>query len=363
MTLYSFIKKSYLLAVVFLTSAVCADPLTDTLTLPPVPIPEASEGFRINNAILARVNGNAISVLDVIKKMDLAFHRSYPQLIDSKEARLQFYQSGWKTILSDMIHMELILADAVAKELKMTDGEVREEIENRFGPNIMSTLDRVGLTFDEAWKMIKNEMIVQRMKWYFVNSKALQTVTPKLVRQKYEEFCKENPGKETWQYQVLSLRSDEKDKIEEAAQQISQFLNEKSPDSSQPFLGVEAITSSFPECIAQVSSEYTIENHNISDAHRQILQNISINTFSQPLSQTSRGDKKNLTRIFYLKNHLVDKTPSFEEVAAKLQDDLLNQVAFEENQNYLEKLKKLYGHGQDFLEKIPDDFSPFTVIR
>lgn len=335
--------------------------VADPIFTPSMPAPDPSEGFRVNNAILARVNGNTISVLDVIKKMDLAFHQSYPQLIDSKEARFQFYQSGWKTILNEMIHMELILADSVAKELKLTDGEIREEIESRFGPNIMSTLDKIGLTFDEAWKLIKNEMTVQRMKWYFVNSKALQTVTPKLVRQKYLEYCDSNPAKETWQYQVISIRGDDKAKMEEFGKRLYDVLESKLPESSEMFQGLDKIAADFPECTMQLSSEYSMETQNLSVAHREVLSKLTPNSISSPIIQTSRTDNKNLSRIFYLKNHQIDKPPTFDEISSRLENELLNQVAYQESLNYMEKLKKLYGDGRDFQEKLPDDFVPFSM--
>ena len=69
--------------------------------------------------------------------------------------------------MMEMIDGELILADAADKEIKLTDGEVREEIERRFGPSVSVTLDKIGLTQEEAWRLVKNEMIVQRMNWWF----------------------------------------------------------------------------------------------------------------------------------------------------------------------------------------------------
>src|SRR5579872_3060389 len=95
----------------------------------------------MQNTILAKVNGTTISMMDVKKKMDILFHQNYPQLADSNQARFQFYEVSWRHVLMEMIDHELILADAAEKEVKLTDGEVREEMEARFGPNVMLTLD------------------------------------------------------------------------------------------------------------------------------------------------------------------------------------------------------------------------------
>ena len=61
-------------------------------------------------------------------------------------------------MLMEMIDHQLILADATDKEIKISSGEVREEMEFRFGPNIMLTLDNIGLTYDDTWKMSWNSL-------------------------------------------------------------------------------------------------------------------------------------------------------------------------------------------------------------
>ena len=44
----------------------------------------------VHNRILAKVNGKAISVVDIMKKMDILFYREYPQYTSSSQARFQF---------------------------------------------------------------------------------------------------------------------------------------------------------------------------------------------------------------------------------------------------------------------------------
>ena len=104
-----------------------------------------------------------------------------------------------------------MIADAEKLEVKVTDAEVREEILNRFGPNIMPNLDKLGVTYEEAAKMIHEEMIMQRMIWFRVNSKALAKSTRQDVKEAYKQYCDKNPELEEWQYQVLSIRSPDKD--------------------------------------------------------------------------------------------------------------------------------------------------------
>ena len=143
------------------------------------------------NSILCKVNENTISMMDVKKKLDLLFHQSYPNLEDSAQARFQFYETSWRHVLSEMINEELMVSDATEKEIKLTDGEIREEVESRFGPSVMTTLDRIGLTYDEAWKMVRKDLIVRRMSWWFIHAKALQNVTPKDIRASYQNYIKQ----------------------------------------------------------------------------------------------------------------------------------------------------------------------------
>src|SRR3989344_4181227 len=92
---------------------------------PPI-APFSAEGkIAIHNTILAKAQGTTISVLDVKKKLDLLFHKNYPHLAQSNQARCQFYEASWRHVLMEMVDHQLILADAAARDVKVTDGEVR----------------------------------------------------------------------------------------------------------------------------------------------------------------------------------------------------------------------------------------------
>src|SRR5665647_380424 len=75
----------------------------------------------VNNRVLAKVNGKAISVIDVMKKMDVLFFRQFPQYTSSVPARFQYYQANWKNVVKDIVDKELILADAAENTLPVTN--------------------------------------------------------------------------------------------------------------------------------------------------------------------------------------------------------------------------------------------------
>lgn len=308
----------------------------------------------VQNSILAKVNGTTISMMDVKKKMDLLFHRSYPHLSHSSQARYQFYETSWRHVLMEMIDHQLILADAVEKEVKLTDGEIREEMENRFGPNIMLTLDKIGLTYEETWKMIKEELLVQRMSWWFIHSKAMAMVTPQDIRQAYRLYLKENPPYSEWKYRVIVIRGENP---EQAAERAIALLRERntSPESLS-----DALTSIDPT--SQVSNEFIAKDIELSDAHRSVLAQLLPTQYSDPVIQISRSDNKKVARIFYLSENIEHPAPSFEHLSQNLRNQLVQEKAGRESIAYLQKLRNHYGFDSSHLkETVPDDLHPFSL--
>ncbi len=315
----------------------------------------------VNNVILAKVNGHTISVLDVMKRMDMIFHHAYPQYADSKPSKYQFYQMSWEKVLNDMVNTELILADGEDKEIKISEGEVREEVEMRFGPNTMATLDKIGITMEEAMTMVKNDMMVQRMNWFFVHSKALQGVTPNEIRKAYKEFCQKNPPVDQWNYQVITVKADDKETAAKLADKAYHTLQQNQEDPSSLFPTLKDIATLFPSVALQISPEYTVDAKDLAEAHLAALKTLTNSSVSEPIEQKSRFDTKNIFRIFYLKEHHQEDKPEFTGLSVKLRDELLDKYSANQTTTYLEKLRKYYSHGQPLLEKLPDNFQPFIV--
>jgi hypothetical protein len=336
-------KKTFLLLSTTLTLA--AAPFAPNFTNQPK--------IAVQNAILAQVNGKTISMMDVKKKMDMVFHQSYPQLIDSTQSRLQFYEASWRHVLMDLIDNELILADAADKEVKVSDGEIREVMEGRFGPNIMQTLDKLDLTYEEAWKMIKNEMIVQRMNWWFVHSKATSSVTPQDIRQAYRLYLKANPAYTEWTYKVVSLRVDEPN--DALAENAYKLLSEsgKAPDEAT-LKSLEA-----PGVAISISNEFVAKTQDLSEVHKTALEPLAPATYSKPSFQLSRADKKTVYRILYLIGKNDFPAPSFEVLFPQLQGDLMQKAVVQEGQEYIQKLRKRYGFEES--KAIPEDLHPFAL--
>jgi hypothetical protein len=354
-------KLFLLLMTSILSSIVSAEPDPYVSTEPDpysAPAMEEPHELIIYNRILAKVNDKTISVMDVMKKMDLFLQKYYPQFAHSKLARYQFYSSQWREYLTQMIDQELMIADAEKLEIKVTDAEVREELLTRFGPNIMKVLDNIGLTYDETRKMIHDEMLVQKMVWFRVNSKALNKINSSHIKAAYKQFCEKNPELEEWQYQVLSIRSKDKEASAALAAQAFEILQTKQDLTTI----TDQLKTTENSISISLSPEMQADERSISSSHKEVLKTLSENSFSAPISQVSRVDNSVVFRIFYLKKHTKKGIPPFEKMADQLKEQLLQEAASKENSQYISKLRDRLGYDERHMaETVPKDFQPFAI--
>lgn len=306
------------------------------------------------NTIVAKVNGNTISMMDVKKKLDMHFHQHYPHLADSSTARHQFYEKSWRQIMMEMIDNQLILADAEAHQIKTSDADVRQTMEERFGPNTLETLEKIGLTYDEAFKLVKNEIIVQRMSWFFIQAKAFHAVTPLSIKKAYQSYLEEHPPYNELKYRVVTIQSQN---LEVTANLVYNHLiqNKKSP---------ELLESSLKEIdpSIQISSEYTASDLEISETLRNTLHTLLPESYSEPAIQTSRAANKKVARIYYLASLTDHPASTFQELSQTLRDQLLQTAMAKESTTYLNKLRNNFGFDTAYLkETVPDDMHPFSL--
>ena len=90
---------------------------------------EETMRITVNNRVLANVNGKPITVIDVMKRMDLVFLKQFAEYTNSPSARHQFYMANWKRTLNELIDKELILCDAKEMKMEVASGDVRQEME------------------------------------------------------------------------------------------------------------------------------------------------------------------------------------------------------------------------------------------
>ena len=333
----------------------------------PLPPMEQVHEIVVNNRILTKINGKSISVLDVMKQMDVFLSRYYPQYMDSKTARYQFYSTQWRQTLQQMIDHELMVADAQAHDIKISDGDVREKIQSRFGPNVMGSLDRLGLTYEEAREMVHQDMIVEKIEGFRVISKTLQKVTSQEIKASYEKYLQENPPKEEWKYQFLTIRNPEPTAEESEPEKNGRnlalsLMNFKEKAQKSLAIAADLCKAELPENMPAtftVSQEFSVEDKALSQSHRDALLQLQPGEWSGPISQLSR-DGTTVLRIFHLKDHTTSQAPPFTAIANDLKQKLLGDTFEIEKRAYVAKLHQRFNFDEGSLD-IPLNFEPFTA--
>ncbi len=319
----------------------------------------AAPAISVQNRILAKVNGKPLTVVDVTKKMDLVFFREFAAYADSTEARMQFYQTNWRSFLEEMIDEQLILASAKELKVEATEGEIREEIEAIFGPDVIVNIDKANLTYTEVLEMVKNDMTVRRMVGSMVQAKASTAITPALTREAYEKYCKEHPQEKTWNYQVLSLRS--KNTLESlTASQMAEELLQQS-DITLEKLKSE-LTSRFPGITISLSDKLTRTPRTVSKSHLGTLQTLQEKQFSKPIDQSSASE--GVYRIFHLDQCLPEQKIAFADIEGKLKTELLNDLMAEQSKAWRARLRERFGIDREYLDQmVPTGFQPFSLSK
>lgn len=317
----------------------------------------------VNNRILARVNGKPISTFDLVKKMDLTFYRQYPQYAHSNDARYQYYQMSWRLVLEEMIDKELVLADAQESKIEVSSGDVRQEMETALGPNIIDNLDKAGLSFDEASKMMQDELIMRRMLGGRVHAKALRTATPLKVRNAYETFIADpvNARLTQWQYRIITIKERTLERTENAAKAAYQLLMDGvSIDQLADKLKEQRILGRKGKLT--VSNVVKNNDQELSKAYKDALSPLDAGMYSQPFVHKSRESNVPLYRILFVEEKIPGGNPSFKELEATLKDQLIDQALDQETDLYLQKLREHYHIRQADLDAfLPADYQPFIL--
>lgn len=315
----------------------------------------------VNNRILATVNGKAISVIDVMKKMDMQFYKQYPQYIASAPARFQYYQAQWQGTLQEMIDKELVLADSEELKLPISHGDIRQEMENLFGPNIILSLDKVGLTYNEAWTMVEEDMRLQRMIYLRANAKAVRTVNPQAIRAAYEEFAKSSTEPESWEYSSITIRHPDPVIGAEVANFVYQQLQAKDSSLEQLQNAVNEVVS-FKEAKLSASEKLKQNEKELNPDNKIVLNQLNPNQYSLPIAQQSRREKATLYRIFKLFSYHPAGAPPFNEVEGRIRNLLISKASNIETDAYLKRLRAHYHVDEKHIKQMrSDDFAPFVL--
>lgn len=312
----------------------------------------------IEHTVLATVNGKAITSFEVMKKMEEIFQAEFPEYADMDAMRAEFYRYNWKHILKELVEKELVLADAKEKKLPVSDGDIRQELEMAFGPNIYEQLDSKGLSFEEAWDYLRNEIMVRRMLQYRVNSKAVQKVTPKGMIALYQEYVEKNPPKDKLTYQVFSIRCKSKEDVK-ALEKIAKKVKWKDIKSMRDLYDTFLLeTAALEEVNLNLSDPMETEASKLSKDYKEELDKITPGQIGNYVFQKSRTSNVDVFRVFALQKRETQTPPPFHELQKKLEDFLIQKEVTAENKVYIEKLRQQFP-----IKQVAESESPFSNLK
>ncbi len=327
---------------------------------------ESVKQINYHNRPLIKINSKTISLVDVLKRMDYQILRQAPNILEDAEARYHYYSQNWRAAFNDLIEQELILIDSEPLKIAISESDIRSELENSFGINLILKLDKIGITLEEAKKMAEKDIIVRQMLWFKAYSKAFQVITPELIKTAYADNLKKEllNQKEEWCYQILTVKSKDLEKGEKIAEQAYSLL--RRPDSilaNIPEILKSTLSNISTDIDIAVSKEMVVDSQSISATHHEVLSQLTENQYSRPICQQLRNSKESVHRIFYLKKHSKQQPQTFDQLAPVIKEKLLQFAADKEKKQYVDSLKLKFSISEhEISEVIPKDYEPFALI-
>jgi len=313
----------------------------------------SSKAISIENRVLATVRGQVITVVDVMKKLDMLFYQQFPQYRGSTEAKFEFYKSNWRKVFEDLVNRQLVLAWAEERQLQVSNGELREELEQMFGPNVMMNLYEAGLSVYEVQEMMRADILMRRIIGFCVRMPVMAAITPEVVQAEYERQCFEAKKRTIWTWKSVTIRSKESDCPKQVAEQIAEQLVELSPDQIQ-----------LPEEVEILSSQtFHSKNGELSTSLQELFQALPEGRYSEPVEFVGRSSPTKSWRCYLVEKKEHETLPPFSELEEVLREHLAAPEMEEKSFEFFANLRKQY-HVQQFLssDKLVA-FEPFVLQK
>lgn len=323
---------------------------------------EPRKRITVNNRVLATVNGHAISVVDVKKKMDMLLYQHYPQYLEIPDARYEFYNAHWREVLNDLIDRELMVADSEEKGFPISSGDIREELEEIFGPDVMLNLDNAGLTLDEAWQMVKADITIRRMLYYQVRMRVTPQITPNDIQKAYEERAKTISAQKECTWRCLTLKSNDTNASSAYAAKIQELLSDGQVtfDTLQDELEKRGIID--PQVQMLISQPFCQKQGELSPSLQELLLTMQAGMYSKPQLQSSRSDPNPVVRIYYVQDIKAEVIPTLQEMDAVLREEITQELSAKKTAVYLDDLRRHFHLSKEQIEKeLPVNFQPFVL--
>jgi hypothetical protein len=301
-----------------------------------------------DNRVLATVRDQIITVYDVVKKLDMLFYQNYPEHKNNLEARFDFYRAHWRKMVEDLVDRQLVLSWAEEKQFQVSNGDIRQELEEVFGPEVMMNLYETGFTLHEVQEMIRADILLRRIIYFYVRLPVSATITPKRVKEAYYNKVKEMQDAELICWKSVTVKTKDGNRaIVDTVRAL--FQNEH--------LSLEDVQKKVPEGVeVSVSPLFRSEKREISPSILSILEKLSCGAYSEPFS--GKGDN---WRFYCVESREKKEVPSFAEVEEAVRDELAYPEIEKKTKLFFDDLRRQYHVKQLFSSEQLLAFDPFTI--
>jgi len=301
-----------------------------------------SKMISVNNRVLATVRGQVITVMDVTKRLDMLFFQQFPEHRSSTEARFEFYKANWKRVFEDLVDRQLILAWAEDRQFQVSSGDIREELEEMFGPNTMMNVYEAGLSIHEVWEMMRADILMRRALGFYVQMPVMSSITPEVLRGEYTKLLERAEGEQFFVWKSVSFKAKEGVCTKQMAKEALERF--KSGEQSQ-------------EVEWAVSPSFRTHPTELSPQVQELFATLGQGQYSEVIEYSGRSGKG-------WKSYMIEKIDQgsvqpFSEVETALREQLASPEMERKTREFFADLRKQYRVSQS--DEQITAFEPFSL--
>ena len=277
----------------------------------------AKQGIIVENRILASVRDQVITVQDVVKKLDMLFYQNLPEQRNSPAARYEFYKAHWRNIFEDLVNRQLVLAWAEERQFPVSNGDIRQELEDIFGPEVMINLYESGFSLHDIQEMVKADILMRRLLYFQVRIPVLAAISPSRVRSLYETKLHQKFSREALHWRTVSLRAKEGECPKTVADSVYKMLEKE-------HLAPQEIAKKVPGTIEVTCSEqFRSEKEELAPHIYDILNKLKTGSSSEPMPFVSKQNGQKGWRFYVMDSKEQLPIPPL----ADIEEDLRAEIA------------------------------------
>lgn len=308
----------------------------------------------VDNRVLATVRDQIITVQDVVKKLDMLFYQQFPQHRGSAEARYEFYQANWKTVFEDLVNRLLVLSWADERQFQVSNGDVRQELEEVFGPDVMINLYESGFSLNEVQEMIRADILLRRLLYFYVRLPVLAGISPSRVRALYEEKRHAEGCAELLHWRSITVKAKQGECAKKEADAVFNMLQKEK-------ISIADVCKKIPATIEVTASEQFQSVKNELAPHTyEILSKLPDGTYSEPASFVGKQNGQKGWRFYTVDKREQVPLPPIDQMEEALRAEIAQPEIAAKTKELFDSLHKEYQVNTVFSQDELIAFQPFT---